>query len=917
MIESAKQNSTQPAPVRTSAVLATGSFTAALGFLTLLGWALGAPRLTSLGPHLIPMSPSAALLFLLFGGAVCLRARPMPGRPAIWLSAAMVASVALIAFGLFVLACRGIHWDGEHLGFSISDTLNGVPIGHMSLVTALCFLFSSLSFSLSLVPPAACSWRIWLTAGAAVLVLAISFVFLLGYIFGSPLLYGSTLIPPALNTILAFMTLGLALLLLAGRSLPWQPAEAPLPLFLLAIMTLGGLGIIAAGYFYYRSSEQYFRRGAERELLSICELKIAELAHWHRERLGDGHIFSENPAFAALVKRSLTSPADETAQLQLKAWIDNCQATYGYDHWRLLDSQGVTRLSLPEGLPPASASIVQSAAAVLRSSQTSMLDFYRDDFDHRIYLKIEVPIFDDTAGKHPLGVLLLRVDPATFLYPYIQRWPTPSESGETLLVRREGGEVVYLNALRFQSDSALNLRIPLAQTATPAVKAAIGQTGIMQGLDYRGVPVLAAAIPVPGTPWVLVAKVDLAEIDAPLRARMWGTLLFIGVFLGGAGAGVGLHIRRQRVAHLRERLAAAEAMGALALRNQTLLQAASDGVHVLDDQGRVFEANPAFCRMLGYTREEVLQLSVTDWDVQWSGEEIFSRMREMMAGAEIFVSRHRRKDGTFIDVEISGVGVTLEGRNYVYASARDITAHKKAVTDLMRSREQQRALSVHLQSLRETERTRIAREIHDELGQMLTGLKMDLQAAENHLEELKDARLNPILDQLVAATEVADATITSVQRIASELRPGVLDRLGLMQTLRHEIDQFQQRTGIACQLHLPDEEPLISPEVATTFYRIFQEALTNVARHAAARTMQVRFHSADGKFTLEVQDDGRGMNEAAPAQATALGLLGMQERAHLNGGTVTFRPGAAGGTIVSVRLPRRQPPPAYDQNPDR
>jgi len=237
------------------------------------------------------------------------------------------------------------------------------------------------------------------------------------------------------------------------------------------------------------------------------------------------------------------------------------------------------------------------------------------------------------------------------------------------------------------------------------------------------------------------------------------------------------------------------------------------------------------------------------------------------------------------------------------AQGHDITARKQAEAALHHSREQLRALSVRLQSLREAERAHIAREIHDELGQMLTGLKMDLHWAENGLEELKDARLNPILDKLVAATELADATITTVQRIASELRPGVLDRLGLMMALRHEIGQFQQRTGIPCQLNTPEEEPSFSPEVATAFYRIFQETLTNVARHAAASALEVSFRSEDGCFILEVRDNGKGIDDAALASPHALGLLGMRERAHLLGGTVAFHRQATGGAIVVVRLP--------------
>ncbi len=615
MIAAEKAKPTGSALTRIFLVRAASGLIAAFGLLALLGWALGAPRLASFGPRLVPMAPSSAVLFLLFSVAIGLRAWPAVNPRVRWLSGALVAMIAVVTLGLFGLASQDIQWDAEHLGFNISATLDGVPIGHMPPVSALCFLCASLSFLVSLAPRHVSAWRWKLAAGSASIVLATSFVFLLGHSFGVPLLYGNPLHPPSLNTILAFAALGFATFLLADRPEKSHATSSTLPSFWPTLAILGALGVIAGSYFFYRSSEQHFRRDAEQELLSICELKSDELAQWHRERLGDGHIFFENPAFAALVRRALASAADETAQLQLKTWIGNCQVTYGYDHWRLLDAQGVTRLSQRDALPPVSANIVQSAAAVLRSGQTSLLDFYRDDSDHRIYLKIEVPIFDDAANLHPLGVLLLSVDPATFLYPYIQRWPTPSESGETLLVRRDGNDVLYLNALRFRPDAALNLKIPLEKTDFPAVKAASGQAGIMQGVDYRGVPVLAATLPVTDTPWMLIAKIDLAEVDEPLRERMWSTILLAGILLGGAGTGAGLWWQHQRANHLQHSLAAAEALReshelfALYLQNSPILTYIK---RVTPTESHVLLASGPFQQLVGLTPAEITGKTMTE-----------------------------------------------------------------------------------------------------------------------------------------------------------------------------------------------------------------------------------------------------------------------------------------------------------------
>jgi PAS domain S-box-containing protein len=351
---------------------------------------------------------------------------------------------------------------------------------------------------------------------------------------------------------------------------------------------------------------------------------------------------------------------------------------------------------------------------------------------------------------------------------------------------------------------------------------------------------------------------------------------------------------------------------------ENLLGYANAPIIVWDPSFKITRFNRAFERLTGRCAEAVLGMELSFLFPPDSREDSLAHIRRASAGEywETVEIPIQHADGSVrLLLWNSAVVRSPKGEQIIatIAQGHDITARKKAEEALRLSGEQLRALSVHLQSLREEERTRIAREIHDELGQLLTGLKMDLHWAETRLEELKEPRLNPILDKLVAATEVADATITTVQRIASELRPGVLDRLGLMMALRHEIDQFRQRTGIVCHMDTPEEEPDYAPELATAFYRIFQETLTNVARHAVASAVQVAFRGTGAWHTLEVRDNGKGIDEAALTSPHALGLLGMQERAHLLGGTVAFQREATGGTIVTVRLPAALPhQPAYD-----
>ena len=227
---------------------------------------------------------------------------------------------------------------------------------------------------------------------------------------------------------------------------------------------------------------------------------------------------------------------------------------------------------------------------------------------------------------------------------------------------------------------------------------------------------------------------------------------------------------------------------------------------------------------------------------------------------------------------------------------------RRTQEQLRESHEQLRALSVYLQHVREEERTRIAREVHDELGQALTGCKLDLSLLANklpvHLPELKE--------KAKALSAHMDATIQTVRRIATELRPGILDHLGLIAALEWQANEFQTRTGIKCDVRTDLHEPVLTPDLATTFFRIFQETLTNIIRHAGATHVMVHLKEVAGRIILEVKDNGRGISSAEISNTRSMGLLGMKERAALLGGTFKICPVHTGkGTLASVSIPLR------------
>ncbi|MCI0697633.1 GAF domain-containing sensor histidine kinase [candidate division KSB1 bacterium] len=237
-------------------------------------------------------------------------------------------------------------------------------------------------------------------------------------------------------------------------------------------------------------------------------------------------------------------------------------------------------------------------------------------------------------------------------------------------------------------------------------------------------------------------------------------------------------------------------------------------------------------------------------------------------------------------------------------SLRARAERNRAEKELKFSREQLRNLAAHLQSAREAERTHLAREIHDELGQYLTGLKMDVASLEELINQprAEDER-SSLLHKVHAMSQLLDTTVQSVRKIASELRPAVLDSLGLLAAIEWQAEEFQRRTGIRCESFLTAEKVKLDRDGATAVFRILQESLTNIMRHANANRVTITFEQETGHYLMEIKDDGEGIQANDLDKSSSLGVLGMKERAHLFGGSVSIHGEPGKGTTVVVKIP--------------
>ena len=351
-----------------------------------------------------------------------------------------------------------------------------------------------------------------------------------------------------------------------------------------------------------------------------------------------------------------------------------------------------------------------------------------------------------------------------------------------------------------------------------------------------------------------------------------------------------------------ERKLAEEGLRASEGKFRALAESSSAAIFVY--QGKAFcYANPAMEVITGYSQSELLKMNFWDFAhpdfrplVRWFA--MARQRREPMPLRYEFKIVTKAGEERWLDV--SDGRFELAGSPAVVGMAFDVSKRKEAEEELRRSFDQLRALAARLQTAREEERARAAREIHDQLGQDLTAIKIDLSSVIRGLPEDKRGRPESIL-------KLVDQTIQSVRRISTELRPAILDAVGLVAAVEWAAEEFQTRNGIRCRVNLPADHLGIEPKSATALFRILQETLTNVVRHANATEVWVRLAEEEEGLTLEVRDNGKGIDTQQLSMNNSLGILGMRERALLLGGELDISGVPGKGTTVRVLIPKDVP----------
>lgn len=627
-------------------------------------------------------------------------------------------------------------------------------------------------------------------------------------------------------------------------------------IFLLAVLGLAALG----GWRLLHTQEDLRRVEALQSLHSVAELKIADIRTWRDDLVTDSRLLTENPtmraSLAVLLYDAMSPVRRDAALAAMRARMDLMRRVYDYADVRLIDPNDRVLISLTRAENVAECPYLVPLLARTRASGRAEIGDLRLR-DGVPMLEVALPFLADVPGQAqetPGYLLVLEIDPDDYLFPLLQRWPTPSVTAETLLVRRDGDDVLFLNELRHRKGTALRFRIPMSDEDLPAAMGLRGITGTVEGQDYRGVPVLAELSPVPGTDWVMVSKIDDEEaFAAQRRENLLGSLGLLTLM--AAMVLLAVMIWRESTAAQERRVLEAKAqLHDREAKLASIFSAASVGIGITRDR-RIYEVSRGFCELTGYTKEELLGQSSrivypSDDDYVRIGKVTFDRLaKDGVADVE---ADWRRKDGRIISVILTAALVTPgDITGDVTFTVADITARKRQERDLKRhsldlersNRELATFAYVASHDLRSPLRgiSQLAEWIVEDLGETPS------PEIANYLRLLKSriGRMEALLDDLLAYSRVGRIEGDIAEVDVAELCRDVFD-------LNNPPPDFK--------LHVEGDLPRFAT-LGTPLTLVFRNLISNAIKHHNRRDGVITITSVDDgeAYVFSVGDDGPGI----------------------------------------------------------
>lgn len=441
---------------------------------------------------------------------------------------------------------------------------------------------------------------------------------------------------------------------------------------------------IVIGSAYLSSLRSTFIKTKKDEISGFADLKVSQIVRWWHERLGDAILIKSNSSLIRQVNDLIADENNLEVKESLTGLFQTYLNTFDYRSVEIIDNKGIVRLIVPETEQIQDLYPHPLIPAVFETQNVMLTDIHQPGRNRPTQIDLIIPLEGESKLiNRGSSAIVFTIDPEKILYPLLKSWPTSSKTSETLLVRQEGDSVVYLNPLRHKVNDSLLLKRSMNDTNLIAAKAVKGFVGIIEGIDYRDIPVLGATKRIPGSGWYMVSKVDVSEINDQLKEQIVTVILLIILVISAFGSLIGWTLWHQRVRFYRQKYEAEMKQMALRKHFDYLVKYANDIVLLMDYNLDIVEVNDRAIEIYQYSHEEITGMNVRllrlpEYDRQL--DEKIEILRQ--SGNATYETIHRRKDGSVFPIEISARLFEIEGKQYFQSIGRDITERRKIEANL-------------------------------------------------------------------------------------------------------------------------------------------------------------------------------------------------------------------------------------------
>lgn len=713
--------------------------------------------------------------------------------------------------------------------------------------------------------------------------------------------------------------------------------------------------IIIRGYFIYQNQKKDIINAAGQQLTAIAELKVWEINNWRNERIGDASVIYKNNEFASDVMQYFSNPSSPGVKNNILSLLSAIQKSYQYKSVLLLDTNKKIRLALGDYHIDYGTIHSRAINEAVEKYDIVINDFHINERNSDIHLSLIIPIvIIQKSGVKHIGTVMIIMDPHMCLCPTIKLWPVPSDTGEALLVQREGNDVVFLNELRHIKNMPLMMKYPLTELSLPAVKAVLGWQGVVYGTDYRKKNVLAAVKAVPDTAWFLVAKVDTEEIYAPIAMRFWIIVFFIIINILVLGVIVAYIWRYQQMKYYREQYELEDKRVFLYARS--LIEASLDPLVTISPAGKITDVNESTELITGRSRKELIGSNFSNYFTQpEKADEGYKLMFEKGIVRDYPLSI-RNASGQVTEVLYNASLYKNEAGEVqgIFAAARDITELRRIEKELKtahnelelrvkeRTNELQRAneaLQSEITERKEVEklielRTKLLEVTNKELESFSYSVSHDLRAPLRAIDGYTRMILRDQIDKLTDDAKRKFDLIRSNTQIMGKLIDDLLtlSRLGRLELNMSTLDMESLVNDIWMELQIINPDRKINLKIKnippgwgdrTLIKQVYSNLLSNAVKYTKfidQAYVETGGCTEDGENIYYVKDNGVGfdmeyydklygvfqrLHSADDYEGTGVGLAIVQRIIHRHSGRVWANGKIDKGATFYFMLPQK------------